>query len=70
MKNETADTLRALSMLMNGETVISIQDYDDCRNNAISIIFSDGSRLIIEYDWIYELNFIAGDKQSVTERMK
>jgi hypothetical protein len=43
-----------------GKVVKEIKDYDGC-DELLDIVFTDGSKLQIHYDWIYDL-YYEGDK--------
>jgi hypothetical protein len=68
METEIVRNFQDLSDRVKGKIVSGIQERDDFNSRSISIIFDDGSLLMIEYSWIYEFNFIAGDKTIHTER--
>lgn len=43
-----------ITALVSGKTISKVEHVDDRMNSVIRFVFTDGSILELEYDWMYE----------------
>jgi len=55
----TNDTVPDLSAAVGGKTIQGVSVDDSGMNDMLVIQFTDGTKLVIEYDWIYGWELIA-----------